>query len=99
MKSAKSLSALIRGLDPFPGAVTSIGEKTVKLFSPRLADYETNKQAPGTVVDCLQKGVLIQTGEGVLEIGELQAPGKKRLPADAFLRGFPLEKGTVLGKK
>ena len=99
MKSAKSLSALIRGLDPFPGAVTSIGEKTVKLFSPRLADSETKKQAPGTVVDCSQKGVLVQTGEGVLEIGELQAPGKKRLPADAFLRGFLLEKGMVLGKR
>ena len=99
MKSAKSLSALIRGLDPFPGAVTSIGEKTVKLFSPRLADSETKKQAPGTVVDCSRKGVLVQTGEGVLEIGELQAPGKKRLPADAFLRGFLLEKGMVLGKR
>ena len=99
MKPAKSLSGLIRGLDPFPGAVTSVGEKTVKLFSPRLADFEPKKQAPGTVLDCSLKGVLIQTGEGILEIRELQATGKKRLPADAFLRGFPMEKGTVLGER
>ena len=99
MKPAESLSALIRGLDPFPGAVTSIGGKTIKLFSPRLAEFETAEQAPGTIVDCSQKGVLIQTGRGILEVGELQAPGKKRLPADAFLRGFPLKRGTVLGER
>ena len=97
MKPANVLSALIRGLDPFPGAITSIGEKTVKLFSPRLADFKSKNQLPGTVVDCSQDGILVQTGEGVLEIRELQSPGKKRLPADAFLRGFPLERGTVLG--
>ncbi len=97
MKPANSLSALIRGLDPFPGAVTSLGEKTIKLFSPRLAEFKTKNQTPGTVLECSPKGMLVKTGEGVLEIRELQAPGKKRLPADAFLRGFPMEKGTVLG--
>ena len=99
IKPAKSLAALIRGLDPFPGAVTSVGEKRIKLFSPLVTDVKSGKSAPGTVLDCSRKGVVIETGGGALEIRELQAMGKKRLPADAFLRGFPMEKGTVLGKK
>lgn len=96
--SAETLSALIRGMDPFPGAVTAIGQKTVKLFSPRPVDSKSAKEPPGTVLSCSPEGVLIQTGKGVLEVGELQVTGKKRLPADAFLRGFPLKKGAVLGE-
>ena len=44
-------------------------------------------------------GVLaVQTGDGVLEILELQMEGKKRMDAEAFLRGHRIGKGTVLGQ-
>ena len=36
-------------------------------------------------------------GEGALLAKEVQAPGKKRMPADAYLKGHSIEKGTVLG--
>jgi methionyl-tRNA formyltransferase len=98
LKPAKSLAALIRGLDPFPGAVTFVGEKRIKLFSPRVVDMKSEEPVPGTVLDYSREGLFIETGKGILEIREMQAMGKKRLPTDAFLRGFPMEKGTVLGK-
>lgn len=42
--------------------------------------------------------LLVETGDGFLSITELQLEGKKRMDTAAFLRGFPLEDGTVLGR-
>ena len=41
--------------------------------------------------------LIVQTGEGRLAVRELQLEGRKRMAAGAFLRGFPVEAGTVLG--
>ena len=38
-----------------------------------------------------------QTGEGILKINELQLEGKKRMAADALLRGFTITPGEILG--
>ena len=35
-------------------------------------------------------------GEAALRLIKLQRAGKAALPAEAFLRGFPLDAGTVL---
>jgi len=51
---------------------------------------------PGTVVDT-RGGISVMTGDGILQITELQAEGKKRMGAEDFLRGVKIEKGTVLG--
>ena len=48
-------------------------------------------------IEYAKKHFGIQTGDGVLEILELQLEGKKRMTADAFLRGYQLENGTKLG--
>jgi methionyl-tRNA formyltransferase len=40
---------------------------------------------------------MVETGQGVVGIREIQYPGKKRLGADDFLRGFSLPEGTLLG--
>ena len=39
----------------------------------------------------------VQTGEGFLKVCELQIPGKKRMDAGAFLRGYQVQEGIVLG--
>jgi methionyl-tRNA formyltransferase len=100
-RSARSISALIRGLDPWPGAVTLVGDKEIKLFSARLEETDgtgiDRKGIPGRVAGSTADGLLVETGEGVVRIRELQAPGRRRLPATEFLRGFPLAVGTVLG--
>ena len=94
---ADRISALIRALDPRPGAYTLLHGKEVKLFSPRIIDEKRSDVVPGKVV--YSKDVLrIETCEGVIEIREMQYPGRKRLPASDFLRGVPLAKGTELGK-
>ncbi len=101
-RSARLVSALIRGLDPWPGAVTMVGEKTLKLFSAAVETAsipgDSGNSVPGRTVDASAEGLLVETGNGVVRIRELQAPGKKRLPVSDFLRGFSINKGTVLGR-
>ena len=41
----------------------------------------------------------VQTGDGLLKVLELQIPGKKRMEADAFLRGYQIETGCELSSQ
>ena len=54
------------------------------------------KTVPGTVVTVEKEHFLVQTGDGLLAVEELQIPGKKRMETSAFLRGYTFEEGTVL---
>jgi methionyl-tRNA formyltransferase len=96
-RSAEAVSGLIRALDPWPGAFTTLEGKEIKVFSSRVRNEETGDAVPGRVAGHLEGALLVETGRGILEIGELQLAGKKRLPASDFLRGFALEKGVILG--
>ncbi len=58
----------------------------------------TDKTAvPGEVIQVNNDSISVMTGEGILVIKELQLEGKKRMTADAFLRGYPIPVGTKLG--
>jgi methionyl-tRNA formyltransferase len=96
-RPANAISGLIRALDPWPGAFTTLEGKEIKLFSSRVTGKEASDELPGRVAGQSESSLLVETGKGVLEIRELQIPGKKRLPACDFLRGFALERGTMLG--
>ena len=52
---------------------------------------------PGTVAEVSKDQLIIQTGKGSLSVRSLQLEGKKRMDTAAFLRGFQVEDGTVLG--
>lgn len=97
-RPAQDISALIRALDPWPGAFTTLGGKEIKLFSSHVAEEEVHNGIPGRVAGQSEGCLQVETGKGVVLIRELQLPGKRRLPAGDFLRGFSLDKGTVLGK-
>lgn len=94
---ARTISALIRGLDPWPGAFTTLKGKEIKLFCSRVVDEKRSNVLPGVVSGNEEGGLEVGTGNGVILIRELQLSGKKRLPARDFLKGFPLDKGTQLG--
>ena len=94
---AHTVSALIRALDPWPGAYTTVKGKEIKVFSARVTEIEAKDAMAGRVVGQEEGAIFVQAADGVVEIKELQMPGKKRLAAGDFLRGFPLGKGTILG--
>jgi methionyl-tRNA formyltransferase len=95
---AVRISALIRALDPKPGAYTILAGHEIKLFSSRVVDGTRKDGVPGKVSGHTGGELIVETGEGRVGIGEIQYPGKKRLPADDFLRGYSLPEGTRLGK-
>ena len=97
-KPAQHVHNQIRGLDPWPVAVTTRGDVRLKLFQSRMTD-ETAQVPAGTVtVADPKKGLFVACGDGrVLQITEIQMVGKKRMAAGDYLRGHAMEPGTVLG--
>ncbi|MBI3318158.1 MAG: methionyl-tRNA formyltransferase [Candidatus Omnitrophica bacterium] len=88
----------IRGVQPWPGALTGLEGRVLKILSavphPQRGD---SNASPGTVVQAdPKKGILVQTGLGQLEIRELKLSGGKALSASDFLRGHPLHAGIHL---
>lgn len=96
-KSAKEIHNKIRGLYSWPGASTIISGKTLKLHSSVLSDKKGNN-IPGQVIDSDGKIIVCCGDNNCIELKTVQLEGKKRMDAQAFLNGYKLEKGTVLGK-
>ena len=94
--SAVEIERLIRGLNPWPSAYTNCGEKTLKIWKAEVLSQDSSDD-PGTVVETGNHGLIVQTGQGQLSLKEVQLEGKKRMDISAFLRGYSIEKGFVLG--
>lgn len=95
-REAKLIERLIRGLNPWPSAYTTLNGKSLKLWKAKALLEEYPGEA-GQVVKAVGNELLIKTGKGTLKAEALQLEGKKRMEADAFLRGCPIEEGTRLG--
>ena len=93
--NAEKLERYIRGLNSWPSAYTTWKGKTLKLWRAKVISGNT-EEAPGTIVEVGKNSFTIQTGDGKLEILEVQLEGKKRMDAGSFLRGVSVEKGDVL---
>lgn len=95
-RPAVEIERLIRGLNPWPSAYTTWNEKTMKIWDADVVDEEKTAE-PGTIIEVTKQTFSVQTGEGALRINELQIPGKKKMSADAFLRGYQVKTGEKLG--
>lgn len=94
-KSAHEIDCLIRGLNPWPIALTTLDGARMKLFT---AVPEQASGTPGTVLEAdTKKGLLVACGSGALRIMELQMVGGKRMAAKDYLRGHQIALGTKLG--
>jgi methionyl-tRNA formyltransferase len=92
-RSAEELERLVRGMNPWPSAYTFLNGKTLKVWSS-LVEASDGKSEPGTVVSTDKAGIHVACADGNLVLSEVQLEGKKRMEADAFLRGFSIETGT-----
>ena len=92
-KPAVELERLIRGLNPWPSAYTHLGNKTFKIWKAKVI-LENSEYQPGCIVCADKHDLIVQTGAGQLALLEVQLEGKKRMEADAFLRGNQVETGT-----
>ena len=94
-KSVHEIDCLIRGLNPWPIALTTLSGERLKVFA---AEKAAGNGEPGTVLEAdPKKGLTVACGEGALKLTEIQLVGGKRMKATDFLRGHVIEVGTKLG--
>ncbi len=94
--SAKEIHDRWRGFQPWPGAWTMIEGKKL-LVSRMLPAHVAASAAPGFAH--VEHGRLYAScGEGTwIAMEEVQLEGKRRMPSEDFLRGFPLKSGDRFG--
>lgn len=91
--SAQEIDCLVRGLNPWPVAKTTLGNTPVKIFRARPGEEPTGN-APGTICAVSESILSIACGESTqLELLEVQAQGKRRMSAGDFARGRHLSPG------
>ena len=90
-KTPREVLKHIYGLQPWPVATMELEGKTVRVFAAKYTDVKTEK-VPGAVVSPDKGGLEIACADGeTLLITELQAPGKKRMGAEDYLRGHQIK--------
>ncbi len=88
-KSAEEIERRIRAMDPWPGAFTLLDGRNCKIWKAYTEEAGRTGEA-GTILGT-ENGILrVQCASGVLCITELQPEGKKRMAAEAFLRGHTI---------
>ena len=92
-KSSRDIRNLIRGFNPMPGAYTVMKDGAkMKVWMAEYSDISsTDEVLPGTfIIADSKKGLYVKTGDGVLELTEIQMPNLKRMSAKEYLRGHTL---------
>ena len=90
-KTPREVLKHIYGLQPWPVATMELEGKTVRVFAAKYTDGKTEK-VPGAVVSTDKGGLEIACAGGeTLLITEIQAPGKKRMGAEDYLRGHQIK--------
>jgi methionyl-tRNA formyltransferase len=98
-RPARALHNQIRGLHPWPHAYTFGPRGRIIVHRSAVSALPSAAAPPGHVIEAHPAtGIRVQTGDGVLDLLDLQAEGGRVLPARAFLAGHPLTAGDALGQ-
>ena len=104
-RPAAQIERLVRGLDPWPSAFTTLDGKTVKIWKAQVMALiggglfdalpgQDPKKHAGEIWAADESGIHVRAGDGILVIQELQLEGKKRMAAREFLRGHKVAAGS-----
>lgn len=88
-RSVDSIHNLIRGLSPFPGALTSLDGKILKVYRGK-KEKATHQHPAGKVLSDGKTFIKFACTDGYIHILDLQLEGKKRMLVEDFLRGYRL---------
>jgi len=78
---------LIKGLSPFPGAFTSLNEKTLKIYKSE-KEYCQPSISPGQFETDKKHFLKFACKDGFISVKEIQMEGKKKMPIEDFLKGY-----------
>lgn len=97
-RSGKEIYNQIRGLHPWPVAYTLLNGKPLKVWWAEKQETSADAE-PGTVIDVLENGLQVATGDQTsIIITDLQLSGKKRMLASDYLKGASVPQGLKLGE-
>ena len=94
-RPARAIHNQIRGLHPWPHAYSDLQGERVIILRSEVADAESRRAEPGTVIHARGSDFIIQTGDGALRLLLLQREGRRPLPARDFLAGKPVDTGAT----
>jgi methionyl-tRNA formyltransferase len=96
---AEILARRIRAFDPFPGAWTRLAGEEVKIWQAQAIPASDIPAPAGTVIAVSKTSLVIATGSGMLQIMQVQRPGKKRQNIAEWLSGSrtPVVVGAIAG--
>ena len=94
--SATSVSNRVRGLSPWPGAYTFLSDERWNIWKAG-TQVSATTGIPGTIVMVNKQSILVATGDGLLEIREIQTANSKRMVVAQFLAGHRVTVGQQLG--
>lgn len=87
-KGGKAIYDKIRGLHPWPVAYSKFQDANVKIWWGEKIET-TSDAEPGTIIDIATDCIIVKTGDDIaVAITDIQPAGKKRMPADVFIRGI-----------
>lgn len=80
-------------MNPWPSAYTVLDGKTLKIWKAKV-DLSNTEFESGMIIAVTKDSIRVQTGNGILELLDIQLQGKKRMQTDAFLRGYKVQANT-----
>ncbi len=90
---ARDLARRVRAFNPWPVARCRMAGEPLRVWMASALPDDGQGAVPGTVVAVAPGGIDVQTGDGLLRLLEVQAPGRRAQPVDEFLRGHPITAG------
>jgi methionyl-tRNA formyltransferase len=93
---ASKIHNLVRGLNPWPGAYCSYQGKNLKVWRTRVCEREAIVTQSGRITSITSDSFVVETGQGTLELLEVQPESKRRMSANEFICGYGLHVGDIL---
>ena len=95
-KTAHEVELKVRGLYPWPVAVTTLNDVKFKVFQVNVLD-DDSAQEPGTITKIDKEGIVVACQKGQVRLVTIQAPGKGQVKAADYARSKKDE--FIVGKK
>lgn len=102
-RSAREIFNQVRAFQPWPGSFSNLvrqasddasSKNEVRLIFTLVEQVDVDDSSPaGTLIQVDSKRMVVQTGQGGLEILQVQPAGKKPMPVADFMRGNPVSVG------
>ena len=99
-QTAEQIFNQVRAFQPWPGSFSQwqgAQRKPLRVILHQVACVESSGGCPGEIVVAEPGQLVVQTGQGGLEILSLQPAGKREMEAEAFLRGYQPQTGDRFG--